>query len=174
MKKIYKIVIVAFFILIGFNTFNAKAQRPIHEIHTLLIFNFIKYVEWPDDTKNGEFVIAVYGDEDVYTQLKNFYSNRNVKGQVAKIVSVSDLSTINDAHVLYVSAGKSRDFDDILSKFNAKPTLIITDKNGLGKKGSLINFREIAGKLKFEINKASFDSHGLKISTQLLNMGIEI
>ncbi|WP_340153920.1 YfiR family protein [uncultured Marivirga sp.] len=174
MKRTFKIFIIAFCVSIGFNSLNVNAQRPMHEIHTMLIFNFIKYVEWPSETKSGDFVIAVYGDDDVYNQLFKLYGQREIKGQNTNIVNVSDVAQMGAAHVLYVASNKSKDFEDILGKYDTKPTLIITDKPGLGKKGSSINFREAGGKLKFEINQATFDNSNLKVSSQLVNMGIAI
>lgn len=174
MRSTFKLVFALCFILVGFSSFNANAQRPIHELHSMLIFNFVKYIEWPEETKSGEFVIAVYGDDDVYNQLSNLYGKREIKGQSTNIVNVSDVSELTNAHIIYLASNKSRDFDVILEKYDVKPTLIITDKSGLGKKGSSINFREVGGKLKFEINQATFDNSNLKISSQLLNMGIAI
>jgi hypothetical protein len=174
MKRSFKIFVVLLIVLIGFNSFEANAQRPIHEIHSMLIFNFIKYVDWPDETQSGDFVIAVYGDSDVYQQLSNLYGQRKIKGQTASIVNIDDPATLPSAHVFYLGSSKSRDFEEILSKYDLEPTIIITDKSGLGKKGSSINFKEVGGKLKFEINKETFDNSNLKISSQLLNMGIAI
>jgi len=174
MKYTFKIFIVAFFVLICFNSFKSNAQRPMHEIHAMLIFNFVKYIEWPDESKSGNFIIAVYGDDDVYNQLAKLYGQRQVKGQDAEIVNVSDVSAIKNAHIIYLASNKSRDFDAIIEQYDTKPTLIITDKSGLGKKGSSINFKEVGGKLKFEINQATFDNSNLKVSSQLLNMGITI
>jgi hypothetical protein len=174
MKFTFKIFIVAFFFVIGLNTFKANAQRPMHEIHSMLIFNFIKYIEWPDNTKSGDFIIAVYGDDAVFDELSKLYGQRKVKGQNAEIINISDVSGINNAHIIYLSSSKSRDFEAILEQYDTKPTLIITDKSGLGKKGSSINFKEVGGKLKFEINQSTFDNSNLKVSSQLLNMGITI
>ncbi|HET8861541.1 YfiR family protein [Marivirga sp.] len=174
MKNIYKKLFVLIFLIAGFSTFNVQAQRPIHEIHSMLIFNFIKYIEWPEEVTSGEFTIAVYGDEDVFNQLNEFYGKRSVKGQKSNIVKIEDPASIPSAHVIYIASNKSRDFEDILSKFDAKPTLIITDRAGLGEKGSSINFKVVDGKLKFEINQATFDNSNLKISSQLVNMGIAI
>ncbi|SMG35262.1 protein of unknown function [Marivirga sericea] len=174
MKNTFKIFILLFVVAINFNSFDANAQRPMHEIHSMLIFNFIKYIEWPADTKSGKFVIAVYGDDDVYEQLNKLYGQRKVKGQDATIMNISDVSAISNAHIIYLASNKSKDFEAILERFDTKPTLIITDKTGLGKKGSSINFREVGGKLKFEINQATFDNSDLKISSQLVNMGITI
>jgi hypothetical protein len=174
MKSTFKLFIAFFFVMIGFNSLNANAQRPMHEIHSMLIFNFVKYIEWPAETKSGDFVIAVYGDDDVYDQLSTLYSQRQIKGQTTNIVNIADVADINSAHIIYLAANKSRDFDAILEKYDSKPTLIITDKSGLGKKGASINFKEVGGKLKFEINQSTFDNSNLKVSSQLVNMGITI
>ncbi|MGM0582156.1 MAG: YfiR family protein [Bacteroidota bacterium] len=174
MKKVLQLSFIVFFLMIGFNTFNANAQRPMHEIHSMLIFNFVKYIEWPDNTKSGDFVIAVYGDDDVYEQLSNLYGKRQIKGQNTSIVNISDVSELKNPHIIYIDSRKSRDFETILEKYDTKPTLIITDRSGYGKKGSSINFKEVDGKLKFEINKSTFDNSNLKVSSQLLNMGITI
>ncbi|MBK6265201.1 YfiR family protein [Marivirga sp. S37H4] len=174
MKKIYQLVIIFIAMNVLVITPELKAQRPMHEIHSMLIFNFIKYIDWPDAAKSGDFIIAVYGDDDVYEQLNKFYSNRPIKGQSAQIINVSSVEELSSAHVIYLSGSKSRDFESLQTKFSGKPTLLITDKSGLGKKGSCINFREVGGKLKFEINQASFDSNQLKISNQLVTMGIMI
>ncbi|WKK77937.2 YfiR family protein [Marivirga salinae] len=172
MKRISRVLLVIAIMVFGFNL--KSGDRPMHEIHSMLMFNFIKYVEWPTDAKAGNFVIAVVGDEDVASTIQNFYTNRTVKGQTVKVVNVDDVSAVNNAHVLYISSNKSREFDEAKEKFAGKSTLMITDKSGLGKKGSCINFQEINGKLKFEINQASIKGNNLKVSTQLSSMGILI
>jgi hypothetical protein len=158
--------------VVGFNL--KSGERPMHEIHSMLMFNFIKYVEWPADAKAGNFVIAVVGDEDVASTIKNFYANRTVKGQSVKVVSADKVDEVSNAHVLYLSSNRSREFDTAKERFSGKSTLMITDKNGLGEKGSCINFNEINGKLKFEINQESIKGHNLRISNQLSSMGILI
>jgi hypothetical protein len=172
MKRISRVFIVIALMVFGFSL--KSGDRPIHEIHSMLMFNFIKYVEWPAETKSGNFVIAVVGDENVASTIQNFYANRTVKGQNVKVVSANDVNEVNNAHVLYLSSNKSREFDVVKEKFTGKSTLMITDKSGLGRKGSCINFQEINGKLKFEINQESIKGNNLKVSNQLSSMGILI
>ncbi|MGJ3235552.1 YfiR family protein [Marivirga sp.] len=172
MKRISRVFILIALMAFGFSL--KSGERPIHEIHSMLMFNFIKYVEWPADAKSGNFVIAVVGDENVASTIQNFYTNRTVKGQTVKVVNVDNVSEVNNAHVLYLSSNRSKEFETAIEKFTGKSTLMITDKNGLGKKGSCINFQEINGKLKFEINQESIKGNNLKVSNQLSSMGILI
>jgi len=52
--------------------------------------------------------------------------------------------------------------------------LTITDGNGLGQKGSCINFKVVDGKLKFEMNQGTLTGSNLKVSSQLSSMAILI
>ena len=76
--------------------------------------------------------------------------------------------------MVYVGKAKSREFDNIKNNVTGKSILTITDGNGLGQKGSCINFKVIDGKLKFELNQATVTSSNLKISSQLSSMAILI
>lgn len=152
----------------------AFAQRPIYEIHSMMIYNFIKYIQWPDHDQSENFVIAVIGDDDVYNTLNTWYGGKlkgNKKFVVKKFNSPAE---ITECHILYVAKDSSKEFDAIKSKVASSNTLIITDKPGLGEKGSGINFRTINNKLAFELNQKAVEASQLKVSGQLSSMAILI
>ena len=147
----------------------------MHELHSMMVFNFLKYIEWPADTKSGDFVIAVIGDENVFQTLQKFYSNRKVGSQQVSIKKYGSASEISgNCHLVYLSKAKSKEFEAVQSKFSSKATLIITDSNGLGKKGSSINFRLVGNRLKFELNQSAVTKSNLKVSSQLSSLAILI
>ena len=175
MKKIFTVFILTIILSANFQLNQAVAQRPMHELHAMLIFNFIKYVEWPEASKSGDFIIAVYGDSGVFDELNKLYGGgKSIKGQTVKMVNASSVADLKKAHLIYLADNKSGDFQEILSGNNGSPTLLVTDKNGLGEKGSNINFKTVGGKLKFEINQSAFDKNNLKVSSSLLSMAIVI
>jgi hypothetical protein len=49
---------------------------------------------------------------------------------------------------------------------------VVTDKPGMSGKGAAINFVELDGKIKFEINQQVTEAHGLKVSSSLTNLAI--
>lgn len=171
MKSI-KLFVLLVMTLVG--SFNANAQRPMHEIHAMMLYNFMKYVNWPASQASGDFIIGVIGDSDVSETLEKWYGTKLKGTQKIVIKSFNSPSDISDCHVLYVGTKSSGDFDDILAKIAGKSTLTITDKAGLGKKGSCINFKTVGGKLKFELNQSSLDGAKLQVSSQLTGMAILI
>jgi hypothetical protein len=167
---------IAIIMVLGvFASAQVQAQeRSIQEIHSMMVYNFMKYVNWPPTATSGEFVIGVVGESKVYQTLTKYYGTKSKGTQKIVIKEFSSASEVTDCHVIYIGKGKSGSLEDVLAKIAGKSTLIITDKAGLGKKGSGINFKNVGGKLKFELNQAAISKAKLKISSQLSGMAILI
>jgi len=170
MKKICTLVIAA--ILASGSVF--AQDRPIHEVYSMMVFNFTKYVQWPDHTASGEFVIGVIGNSDVYNTLTTWYGGKPRGSKTYVIKKFSSSADVTDCHVVFIDKTKSGEFDAVNNKVKGKGTLVITDKNGLGEKGSGINFKTIDNKLKFELNQKAIEASNLKVSGALSSMAILI
>ena len=152
----------------------AQTEKPIHEIHAAMIYNFMKYVQWPDDGNPGEFVVGVYGEDNVFNTLKSYYDGKPKGAKKYSIKKINDASEAPTCAVVYIGKNKSRDFENVKNAVTGKPVLTITDSFNLGKKGSCINLKVVDDKLKFEINQASMNSASLKVASQLTSMAIMI
>lgn len=154
---------------------NAVAQeRPIHEVYSMMVFNFTKYVQWPDHTASGEFVIGVIGNGDVYSTLNTWYGGKPRGAKTYVIKQFKNAAEVTDCHVLFIDKSKSGEFEAANGKVSGKGTLVITDKSGLGAKGSGINFKTVDNKLKFELNQKALETANLKVSGALSSMAILI
>jgi hypothetical protein len=170
MKK-FKILALAVLLMSG-STF--AQERPMHEVYSMMVFNFTRYVQWPDQATSGEFVIGVIGNNDVFKTLTEWYGGKPRGSKTYVIKKFNSAAEIADCHVLYIDKSKSGEFDVANSKVKGKGTLVITDKNGLGEKGSGINFKTVDSKLKFELNQKAIEASNLKVSGSLSSMAILI
>ncbi len=170
MKKIKILAVAALLVSSG-----AFAQeRPIHEVYSMMVFNFTKYVQWPDHATSGEFVIGVVGSNDIYNTLNGWYGGKPRGSKTYIIKKFNSASEVTDCHVLYIDKSKSSDFETVNEKVRGKGTLVITDKSGLGERGSGINFKTVDNKLKFELNQKAIETSNLKVSGALSSMAILI
>jgi hypothetical protein len=152
----------------------AQQEKSMSEIQAQMIYNFLKYIQWPNETEAGEFVVGVMGEDDVFNALKSYYDG---KPRGAKKFVVKKLTAAEEAAacaVVYLGKSKNREFENIKNGIQGKSVLTITDSFNLGSKGSCINFRVIDGKLKFEMNQASLLAASLKVSNQLSSLAILI
>ncbi len=150
------------------NTGNSK-------IKATFIYNFTKYIAWPDKYKEGNFVIGVLGTTPFYNDLTALLSTKQVGAQKFEIKSYTSAESITGiCHILFIPIENSAMLPDVLKKMKGKSTLIVTEKSGLAKQGSAINFIVDNNKQRFELNKSNIEKYSLKVSTSLEALAIKV
>ncbi len=150
------------------NTGNSK-------IKATFIYNFTKYIAWPDKYKEGNFVIGVVGTTSFYNDLTALLSTKTVGSQKFEIKSYSSVDAVTGTcHILFIPAENSSVLPDVIKKMKGKSTLIITEKSGLAKQGSAINFIVDNNKQRFEMNRTNIEKYSLKVSTTLTALAIAV
>ena len=163
-----------FLVLIVFGSAALAQERPVHEIHAAMLYNFIKYVQWPNEADGGEFVVGVLGEDDVFNTLKTWYDGKPKGSKKYVIKKLGSAAEAGACQVVYLGKGKSKELENIVASIAGKSVLTITDGFNLAKKGSCINFKVVDGKLKFELSQANVSSQNLKVSGQLSSMAIMV
>lgn len=134
----------------------------------LYLFNFSRYIEWPADYKDGNFVIGVFGSgSEITSELRDIASKRKVGTQTLEIVEFSSPSDIKKCHILFVTKSKMGKFDLITSKALNFNTLIVTEATSFPPNSS-INLVFDGAKLKYDVNIVNAKAAGLKVSDKLI------
>ena len=152
--------------------FMAKSQD--YRIHSVFIYNFTKYIQWPSSDQNGDFVIGVLGNSPMVASLEKLAAERKIGTRSMVVKKFASVDQITKCHMLFIPEKSSNDLEAAIAKISGQSTLIMTERNGLGMKGSGINFITVDGKQKFELNKAATDKAQLKVSNELTSLAIVI
>lgn len=146
------------------------SQEKDYKVYTLFLYNFMKYVEWPDAT--GDFVIGLVGESPIKEELAILAETKKAKGR--KIV-VNIINTPDDAlgcSMVFIPSAKSSQLKLIAEKVKGKSVLIVAEREGLAKKGAAISFAiNDDDALRFDFNKSVLESQSLKIANLLLQLG---
>lgn len=173
--KWFKGLLLAVLILRGIYSGNYKAQETDYKAYTLFIYNFMKYVEWPEAQSKGDFVLAVLGDSPISKELQALAATKKIKGRNIVIKKCNTPEETVGCHLLYISSSKSAAVKILKEQTKDKPILIVGEREGLAKKGAGLSFVTLEDdELKFDINKKEIEQHQLKISSSLLSLGIVI
>lgn len=148
-----------------------KADAQNEKFKALFMYNFTKYIEWPSNMQNGEFVIGVLGNSPMKTELDIIASKKQIGTQPIKIKTFNSINDIGACHILYIPTEKSASLDEAVSKAKGKGILIITDKPGMARRGSGINYVVNGGKQDFEISKSAISAQQLKVNAALYALG---
>lgn len=152
-----------------------KAQDVDYKAYTLFVYNFMKYVEWPEAQSKGDFVVAVLGDSPISKELTVLAATKKLKGRNIVIKKCSTPEETAGCHLLYISPSKSSIVKTLKDQTKDKPVLIVGEREGLAKKGAGLSFVTLEeDELKFDINKKEIETHQLKISSSLISLGIVV
>ncbi len=153
----------------------ATAQETNYKAYSVYVYNFIKYIEWPEESKKGDFVIAVIGNSPVLAELKNLAATKKANGQNIVIKQYATVAEVQQCHIVYISSNKSSVLKEALEKTKNMSALMIAEREGLAKKGAGINFVTMEDEtLKFEVNKKVIEAHNLKIPKVLFSLGLVV
>jgi hypothetical protein len=152
-----------------------KAEEAAAKIKAIYIYNFTKYIEWPDNYKQGNFVIGFLGSNTAL--LNDLIEMSKTKKVGSQDIQIRNITTIGDAeqfNIIYILSDNSAKLKEVLSKVKKRSTLIVTDKPGLAKEGAGINFVIEQNKQKIELNKGNIEKYKLKVATTLVDMAIPV
>jgi len=159
-----KLIII---ILISGLSFGLHAQ--IEKIQASYIYQFTKLISWCPTYKSGDFVIGVIGNSPLTKELAAF-KGKAVANQLINVKTYNTVDEIDKCNILFVPETSSKLLPSVNRKIGGKCTLVISEKEGLIKNGSSINFLQESGKVLFEINVTTVGKHSLVINSRLLTM----
>lgn len=171
MKRI--LIVVLAFLSIG----TLKAQdAETDKYKSLFTLNFIRYVDWPEAAKKGDFVIGVVKNSSLAKNLRTKSEGKKFGYQNIVVKEFKKIEDVTDCQILYVSGTNSylKNSATLASKLQNKNSLIITESEGAIDKGAMINFVIVDNKLKFELSEQNAKSFGLGFSNSLTAMASAI
>ncbi len=180
MKAIFKClkskITQSIILIAGFSTLliaQIEASKE-YELKAVFIYNFTKYIQWADSDTSRTFEIAVIGDSNIINPLKIIAEKKIVNNRKIIITHFQNIDDLRSCHILFISALKLNQLDEILQKVEHENILTISDSKGFAQKGVAINFILVADKVKFEINSRAFERTGLQVSSQLQKLAIMV
>ncbi len=166
------IIFPIFCIWIFFTSFQNQYDTNA-KIKALFVYNFTKYIEWPNEYKTGDFIIGILGESAVVESLQEMAKTKKVFDQNIQVVQYKNTAEIKKCHMLIIPEKEDDKVNECLSKTSSQSTLIVTEKAGLGKIAG-INFVIVQSKQKFELNKNNLENRKLKVSSNLLSLAIVV
>ena len=174
-RIIYILIILNF----PFSIFNFQllaqpdAKQAVAHLQTIFIYRFTKYIEWPLSSRQGDFVIGILGDEIlILNEMKKMAEGRKAGTKNIVVKNYKTIDDISECNILFIPGKESAQISSVIDKIKGYSTLLITEKEGMAKKGAAINFVGINIKLNFELNEANAEKYGLQVSTNLSQLAI--
>lgn len=153
---------------------SGAATRPAteYEIKAAFLHHFTRYVEWPASERPaaGEaFVLTVLG-EDPFGDVLEAISREHSADRPWAVRRVARVEDVGHSQILFISRSEADDLPRILQRLQAAPILTVGESAHFTERGGMIRFRREGERIAFDINLASAERAGLRISSQLLKL----
>lgn len=165
-----KRVLISFLLIVTYSVCHAQT----HKLYPLFIYSFTRYIQWPEAQNQGDFEILILGDSPLFEELQAMAQTKKIGDRTIKVAKVNSIAEIKKCNILFVPENQATKFNEILAKVSSQSILVITEVNGLGQKGSCINFIVKDGKLAFELNQSALSKQNLKATSELTRLAIMI
>jgi hypothetical protein len=148
------------------------AERPEHAVKAAFLYNFGKYVRWPESAAGagGDFVIAVLGADPFGAALDDIVRGKRIGNRPVTVKRVSNLSELGACEVLFISASEEARLEAILAELPNGPILTVADMPRFVERGGMIGLVVANRRVQFEVNALAAERAGLVLGSQLMRL----
>ena len=140
------------------------------------LYRFCAFVSWPSSAFRNPadpLVIGVLGDEAVAADLEQVVAGRLVAGRPVIVRRVVEPGAERGLHMLFLGRQRDAKLRRLLAKVDG-PVLTVTDQQGALAVGSVINFVNEQGRIRFSASLTAAEQRSLRLSTRLLAVAYHV
>lgn len=152
-----------------FGLSNAHAAQAEYLVKAAFLYNFAKFVRWPDEERGATFTVCVLG-RDPFDDALDSLQGKQVKGRDITVERINDVDAAADCHMVFVSDSERERLPAILSRLQQHHVLSVSDIDGFASHGGMIGLLTLDNKIRFDVNIASAEAAGLSISSNMLRL----
>jgi YfiR/HmsC-like len=158
-------------LIVALPTKRATATGPSeYEVKAVFLFNFAKFVEWPDNAfpdASTPFVIGVLGQDPFGSYLDETVRGERLNSRPLIVQRYRNAGEIKHCNVLFISRSESDRLDQIVASLKYRRILTVTDA-ATGE--VVIRFVNDGNRIRFKIDVQAAKAANLTISSKLLRL----
>ena len=180
--KIRNITLAIIWSFVALNSFakvaddnNEEKSMAKAKAYSIFLYQFSRYVEWPEERNHDAFVIGIFGTSDVTSTLKTLAAAKKLNGRDIVVKQIDHSSDIADCHILFVPSAKGIDMSAISTQARNNHVLLVTEEmKDAMKEGAVINFVEINSRMNFELSMTEASNYHLQVSQALKQLATTV
>jgi hypothetical protein len=145
-------------------------------VKAAFLFKFASFVDYPQGTfRSGldPFVIAVYGDDGVASELEQLTREHTMDGRPVRVRRVRDIEDLATVHLLFAGGPREARVRELLAAARG-PVLTVADHAIGGSKGPVLWFAQEEGRVRFGASLTAAAAHKLRLSAKLLAVAQQV
>ncbi|MFC5548321.1 YfiR family protein [Massilia aerilata] len=155
----------------------AQIAASEERVQAAYLHKFLNYADWPPGAfpqPDTPYVIGVAGDDAVADELARIAAGRSVNNRGVIVKRLLPGDTVNDLHMLYVGRNERARLGQWLRQAKGRPILTVSAADGALDLGSIINFRTVDDRVRFEVSVDMAEQSGLRLNSRLFSVATNV
>lgn len=143
------------------------------ELKSAFIYNFTKFIEWPDTgprTNSSHFVIGIFSGDAFVLELQKGLAGKTARGKPILVRKLAQNADATGCHLVFFSRNEARRLTDLGSTLKNSPVLTVGDSDRFTELGGMIGLFFEDKELRFHLNLPASDAAQLQISSKLIRL----
>ena len=139
----------------GFAQDQNQLQLSAQKIKAGLIYNFLKYTEWPSEkieAPPSSLTVCIFGDGDPLSGYLQPIEDRTVHQRFVKLRHISTVEESAKCHMLFIGSDEEAQWPALHSFLANKSVLTVGDFNGFSRAGGMIEFSAEDNRIQIWLN----------------------
>lgn len=154
----------------------AETVSVERNVKAAFLYKFLSYVEYPAAqlAPDAPYVIGVAHADEVAAELTRITEGRNVNNHPVQVRVLRSGDSLAGLHLVFIGAGDSGQLTTLLRGAQKSGALSVTEAPDALQLGSVINFRLVDNRVRFEVSVEAAERHNLKLSSRLLSVAYAV
>lgn len=153
-----------------------EAASLEYQVKAAYLLNFTRYVEWPASAlpSTASLEICVFGDDPFGDALDQAVRGRRSQGRAIIVRRVQTEERAQSCHLVFLTDRAWNQRRHLIASLTRKGILTVGDSDQFVRSGGVIGFVISSETVRFAINLNAMERSGLKISSRMLSLAMEL
>lgn len=168
-------VLLAGLAVLGLGAVGGALAQPEQNVKAAFVFNFVRFTEWPAArfaTRDAPQSLCLLSSDTRLSESMKGLAGRTVDERTVRVSDVERPEDLARCHALFIADTTPRGSMGVwLRKAESLDVLTMGDSDGFAAGGGMIGLVSDGLKVRFEINDKAVKRSGLKLGSQLYQLG---
>jgi len=154
---------------LSLSIFAQGADPAEYKVKAAFIYNFAKFVEWPDEPHDNNLTLCVLGEGSFCAAIRTI-KGKIISGKRIQIRRINSIKDLKDCNILFIASSEKHNLPHLIDDLDGSRILTVGDTEGFAEQGVIINLYIENDKVRFKINIGAARRANVKLSSKLLKL----
>jgi hypothetical protein len=149
------------------------AATPERRVKAAFLYKFLGYTEFPASAFGdaaAPLVIGVVGADEMAAELGRVVAGRTVQSRPVTVRVLREPDAGTPVHMLFVGGNDGARVRHAVKAAQPGPVLVVSEAEQGLQQGSVINFRVVDERVRFDVSLEAAEKNSVKLSSRLLTV----